>query len=181
MHDGVAVGRTPLPLEQRLLVGRQLHLGDQKRDYANIVHGVKETIRLAAPTSWACSRMGRSTESFPLHLASRPSQAEIGFLYAGASLLVAASAAACARAEPRFLVLVSATLIVSQIALADLVDVVLTGRRLFDSRRVQASRDERSDGARALLPADIPSSAVRLGARGENRSYPLELLPFLYQ
>jgi MFS family permease len=60
----------------------------------------------------------------PLHLAARLSQAEIGALYAGASLLVAASAAAAARADPRPLVLASTALIVSGIALAGLAHVV---------------------------------------------------------
>jgi MFS family permease len=68
--------------------------------------------------------LGTMDGVLPLHLASRLSQAEIGFMYAGASLLVAASAAASARAEPRFLVLAATALIVSGIALAGIVDVV---------------------------------------------------------
>jgi hypothetical protein len=43
----------------------------------------------------------------------------------------------------------------------------LTGRRLFDNRRGEVSRVEHSDGAPAPLPADILSSTVQLGARGE--------------
>jgi MFS family permease len=60
----------------------------------------------------------------PLHVSSRLSQTEIGVLYAGASLLVAVSAAVSARARPRPLALVAAALIVSGIAMAGLVDVV---------------------------------------------------------
>ncbi len=45
----------------------------------------------------------------------------------------------------------------------------LTGRRLFDNRRGEASRDGHSDRAHAPLPADIYSSTVQLGALGRNR------------
>jgi hypothetical protein len=40
----------------------------------------------------------------------------------------------------------------------------VTGPRLVDSRRVEASRDGHSDGGHGLLPADIFSSTVQLGA-----------------
>jgi hypothetical protein len=39
-----------------------------------------------------------------------------------------------------------------------------------DSRSDEASRDEHSDRAHALLPADIFSSTVQLGAPGRNRT-----------
>lgn len=68
--------------------------------------------------------LGTMDGVLPLHLASRLSQAEIGFLFAGASLLVAASAAASARVKPRVLVFASTALIVSGITLAGTVDVV---------------------------------------------------------
>jgi hypothetical protein len=42
-----------------------------------------------------------------------------------------------------------------------------TGRSLFDNRRGEASSVEHSHGAHALLPVDIFSSTVQLGARGE--------------
>jgi hypothetical protein len=45
----------------------------------------------------------------------------------------------------------------------------LTGRRLFDNRRSEASRDGRSDGGLGHLPADISSTSVQLGALGRNR------------
>lgn len=60
----------------------------------------------------------------PLHLATRLSQTEIGLLYAGASLLVAASAAVSAKVRPASLVLAATALIVAGIAMAGLVDVV---------------------------------------------------------
>jgi hypothetical protein len=41
----------------------------------------------------------------------------------------------------------------------------ITGARAFGIPRVEASRDDGSDGAHALLPADISSSTVQLGAR----------------
>jgi hypothetical protein len=42
----------------------------------------------------------------------------------------------------------------------------LTGPRLVDSR-VKASRDGHSDGEHGLLPADIFSTSVQLGAGGD--------------
>ena len=68
--------------------------------------------------------LGTMDGVLPLHLVERLSQAEIGALYAGTSLLVAASAAVAARSRSRPLVLASAALVVSGIALAGLVDVV---------------------------------------------------------
>ncbi|HEV8564967.1 MAG TPA: MFS transporter [Actinomycetota bacterium] len=68
--------------------------------------------------------LGTMDGVLPLHLAERLSQGEIGALYAGASLLVAASAAVAARSRPGPLVLASVALVVSGIAMAGLVDVV---------------------------------------------------------
>jgi hypothetical protein len=45
--------------------------------------------------------------------------------------------------------------------------VPVMGVSAFGIRPSEASRDDRSDGAYALLPADISSSTVQLGARGE--------------
>jgi hypothetical protein len=42
-----------------------------------------------------------------------------------------------------------------------------TSPRLVDSRRVEASRDGHSDGEHGLLPTDIFSTSVQLGARGD--------------
>jgi MFS family permease len=68
--------------------------------------------------------LGTMDGVLPLHLTTRLSQAEIGFLYAGACLLLAASAAASARAKPRMLGLASAALIAAGITVAGFVDVV---------------------------------------------------------
>jgi MFS family permease len=54
----------------------------------------------------------------PLHLAERMTQAQIGALYVGASLVVAASATAAAGARPRPLVFVAVFLAVTGISLA---------------------------------------------------------------
>jgi MFS family permease len=68
--------------------------------------------------------LGTMDGVLPLHLATRLSQAEIGVLYASASLLVAASAAVAARVRPQPLVLAATALIVLGIAMAGLVDAV---------------------------------------------------------
>jgi MFS family permease len=60
----------------------------------------------------------------PLHLGTRLSQTEIGVVYAGTSVLLAAGAAMSARARPRSLVLAATALITSGIAMAGLVDAV---------------------------------------------------------
>jgi hypothetical protein len=57
----------------------------------------------------------------PLHLAERMSQAQIGALYVGASLIVAASATAAAGARPRALVFAAVFLAVAGISLAGIV------------------------------------------------------------
>jgi MFS family permease len=93
-------------------------------------HSDRQALRL--PGFWLSSAtvllvvlaIGTMDGVLPLHLASRLSQAEIGVLYAGASLLVVASAAFSQRARPRPLVLAAAAFIVSGIAMAGLVDVV---------------------------------------------------------
>jgi MFS family permease len=54
----------------------------------------------------------------PLHLAERLSQAQIGALYVGASLIVAASATAAGGAQPRALVFAAVLLAVAGISLA---------------------------------------------------------------
>jgi MFS family permease len=66
--------------------------------------------------------LGTMDGVLPLHLATRLPQSDIGLVYAGASFLVAASAAASAHARPRTLVPISVGLIVSGIAMAGIVD-----------------------------------------------------------
>ena len=60
----------------------------------------------------------------PLHLAERLSQAEIGALYVGASIVVAVSAAAAGGRRPRALVVVGVVLSVAGIAFAGIVSSV---------------------------------------------------------
>jgi MFS family permease len=60
----------------------------------------------------------------PLHFAERLSQAQIGALYVGASLIVAASASASAGMRPRPLVFVAVLLAVAGISLAGLAATV---------------------------------------------------------
>jgi MFS family permease len=60
----------------------------------------------------------------PLHLAERLTQAQIGALYVGASLVIAVSATASAARPPRPLVVAAVLLAVAGISLAGMVDDV---------------------------------------------------------
>jgi hypothetical protein len=100
-------------------IGRQGHFA-----------GDRGALRL--PGFWAASAaivftvlaLGVAEGVLPLHLARRLDQSEIGLIYAGVAALVAGSAAAAARFEPRMDVLAAALMITAGLTLAGATDTV---------------------------------------------------------